>query len=204
MDTCSHGRRVDPSSPCPQCDAPAEAGPPGRSRWRAGATAAAVVAAVVVVATPSLLSGNDQDEPAKDEAATAAVEDDAEPHRLRGTFVLIDPDRIEGPADACTGTGAFDDVRPGLEITVRDDEGTILAVTGARNMTAAEVDEYLVDQNISGVLDPEQEEICPLAFAAEVRPAASYRVEMGSRATITTTADRLAEDDWRVSYVAGL
>jgi hypothetical protein len=81
----------------------------------------------------------------------------------------------------CMGLGGYEDIRPGTRITVKDQSGTIVAVT------------ELAPDPLSEDFDE-----CSFQFVAEVPEAEFYTISMRRRGDITFSFDELEQADWSV------
>ena len=118
---------------------------------------------------------------------TAIVLDIKEPEKqvLTGEFTLNDEDII-GTGDHCFGTGGYDDFGPGMNVTVRDGNGSIIA-SGDTVSSDAFPDNYS----------------CTVEFAVEVDDVEFYAIEVGHRGELSYSKEELEEQGWNVSLVLG-
>lgn len=114
----------------------------------------------------------------------------AESYTIEGVFALVDADGIHieraGPAaraEWCAGTGGYDDIEPGLQVVVRDGEGSTLG-TG-RLEYDHEAHEATND-------------LCPLVFTVEVPRSDFYSIEVGRRGELVYDFDEMEEMGWEV------
>jgi hypothetical protein len=84
---------------------------------------------------------------------------------MQGEFALYDSDSA---ANGCVGTGGYNDIRPGVSVTVRDGGGDTIATgaLGSGEVTAGE--------------------FCTYNFRIEVPDADFYRVEVAGRGSLST------------------
>jgi hypothetical protein len=131
---------------------------------------------------------------------------------LRGVFVLSDYSGSTGEWDDCQGDGGYSDFGPGMDVTIRNGEGDIIATTATMS-----ADDYIdehgdpdedgesgADADLADTLELSDDlGWCPVLWVADV-PAdeAFYEVEVGSRGEVTYSAEEVDEADWSVS--AGL
>jgi hypothetical protein len=98
-------------------------------------------------------------------------------------YGLLDSD---GNSDCAGGGGGYDDIAPGMPVTVSDERGTILAST----TLPEDGDEYALGCIWTmHVLVPDD--------------AAQYSVEGGRRGAVTYSHQELEKDDWKVSVGIG-
>jgi hypothetical protein len=98
-------------------------------------------------------------------------------------YGLLDTD---GGSDCSGGGGGYNDIAPGMPVTVSDEKGTILAST----------------------MLPEDGEEYPFGciwtmHVAVPDDAAQYSVEGGRRGAVTYSHQELDKDDWKVSVGIG-
>jgi hypothetical protein len=110
-----------------------------------------------------------------------------ERHVITGTFTLqgTEGDDFVDIGDSCSGTGGYDDVEPGLQVTVSDQAGTVIG-NGA-----------LGDgETIS--------EGCQFRFELNSVPLATfYRVEVGRRGQLSYSLDQMKQASWSVELTLG-
>lgn len=124
---------------------PAPPSPGGISKQAAALIA--VVAAVVVggvVALVFILAGGEEEPPAE-----------AETFIVSGTLTLDDASGIQGAAftsgSTCMGTGGYDDIVPGAQVTVYDNAGAILAVGALEDGSVLNPGSCLFKFHVEGV-----------------------------------------------------
>lgn len=160
-----------------------------------------VAAAVVLVGVTVLVLASGSDDPT-----------------LTGEFSLSDTDSISGSAESCRGTGGYSDFGPGMNVTVRDGSGEIIA---SSNTTSLDVETYFGSDESSeledearseGDDDMDPEELadlmfdvlgCTVTFEVQVPEADFYAIEVGRRGELSYSRDELAERDWNVSLTLG-
>lgn len=181
MITCPNGHPVSVGQRyCPECGAavvqdtvtqtaegdqptPPATTPSGRSRAPliiAGAILGAVLVTVLIVV---FLGGE-------------------ETHVIQGEFTLLDSDTA---SNDCVGTGGYNDIAPGVSVTVRDGSGSTLA-TGRLGEGEA----------LTGLG-------CTYKFNVEVPDAAFYRVEVSHRGELEYSKAELENADWKVDASLG-
>lgn len=137
---------------------------------------------------------------------------------ITGSITLFDLDGVDGGLTSCQGTGGYSDIDAGMDITVRDAEGTIVGSSSVRNMSEAEVRELLSDDegqsdsdesnrssdaDVEDMLDTFDGFACPLAFEVEVATVDFYEIKIGRRGELSASREELEEDDWTVNYTIG-
>lgn len=119
-----------------------------------------------------------------------------ESYTIEGVFTLRDPGSIllfgAGPGarpDSCAGNGGYDDVEPGLQVVVRDGEGSTLG-TGR---LAYDHDAHEASRDV-----------CPLVFGVPGLPRSDfYAVEVGRRGELVYSFDELEAAGWEVQATLG-
>jgi hypothetical protein len=127
-------------------------------------------------------------------AATSSVGDKATPttttqerHVITGTFLLSGSEGEDFFADGsgCQGTSGYDDVEPGLQVTISDQSGTVI---GNGALDSGEV----------------QEAGCMFRFEVNNIPVASfYKVAVGRRGEISYSIDQMKQMSWSVELSLG-
>jgi hypothetical protein len=127
-------------------------------------------------------------------AATKSLGETATPttttqerHVITGTFLLSGTEGDDFFADGggCQGTSGYDDVEPGLQVTVSDQSGTVIG---------------------NGALDSgeAQEGGCVFRFEVNNIPVASfYKVAVGRRGEISYSLDQMKQASWSVELSLG-
>jgi hypothetical protein len=123
----------------------------------------------------------------------ASVGENFDQQVIHGTMTLIDTD-IAGDWDDCYGTGGYDDFGAGMNVTVRNGDGTIIGSVDARNLTSA-------DPDAAEARDLEY--FCTIAFDVDVEAAEFYTVEAGHRGELSYSAKEMADEDWTVALSLG-
>jgi hypothetical protein len=157
---------TQPSPPPPVSGGDAGAGPPevdqrGRSRVPLIVGGVVLVAVIGVIVALSLAGGG---------------------HTIAGTFSLFDSEVSE----SCQGSGGYEDIRPGADVTIRNETGATIA-TGALGSG-----EYA-----SGFG-------CDYDFSVEGVPdAAFYRIEVSHRGEVEYSKSEMEQQDWTVQLSLG-
>ena len=127
-------------------------------------------------------------------AATNSVGQQATPttttqerHVITGTFLLSGTEGEDFFSDGggCQGTSGYDDVEPGLQVTISDQSGTVIG---------------------TGALDSGQvlEAGCVFRFEVNNIPVASfYKVAVGRRGEISYSLDQMKQASWSVELSLG-
>lgn len=212
MKQCVNGHEVaDGQRFCSECgtpippeagvgpDQPSEGAPPAagvvqgtareperkRRRWVLAAAIVAVLA-VAGVGAALLLGSSDRNE-------------------VSGLFRLLDVG-VQGSALNCSGTGGYDDFRAGMDVTVRDGDGSLLAAGSVRHPEDIdELVEFLIAAGESDSVSDARKWIrdterisCYLVWELDVPKSEFYVVEIGRRGDLTFTHEELVEQNWMV------
>ena len=109
-----------------------------------------------------------------------------EPHSIIGILTLTDTDEFWSEGDPCAGSGGYDDIQEGAQVTVKDENGHVLATSDL----------------LEGVAASDYE--CDFAFAIpDVPEARFYAVEISHRGEITNSRRDLERNDWFVGLTLG-
>lgn len=137
-------------------------------------------------------------EPASVRPASTPALVDAD-YEITGTFRVYQCDgcgysNIDFPASGkCVGSGGYADIRPGLQVLVGDETGTLRGVG------------YLGEGSI--FLDFESDALgtgCEFEFAVgSLPPATFYQVGAGQRGTVTFSFEDLQANDWSIMLSLG-
>jgi hypothetical protein len=127
-------------------------------------------------------------------AATKSISQKATPttttqerHVITGTFLLsgVEGEDFITSDGGCQGTSGYDDVEPGLQVTISDQSGTVIG-TGALDSGQA------------------QEAGCVFHFEVNNIPVASfYKVAVGRRGEISYSQDQMKQASWSVELSLG-
>jgi hypothetical protein len=108
-------------------------------------------------------------------------------YTMTGTFTLGPSSSFIGGTDFCRGTGAYDDIKAGAEVTVKNESGKIIGTS------------RLTDQPIRV-----PEDKCVLEFEVTSLPAAdSYSIAVGRRGAITYSHADMQKAKWVVDLIVG-
>lgn len=105
--------------------------------------------------------------------------------------------------DRCVGTRGYADFGPGMNVTVRDETGTIVATASTSNLSVADETgawsaEYQVATS-KETLVPR----CFVKFEVDVPAAAFYQITIGTRSDQSYSSADLDAQGWHVVYVLG-
>jgi hypothetical protein len=108
-------------------------------------------------------------------------------HTMMGTFTLGPSSSFIGGTDFCRGTGAYDDIKAGAEVTVKNESGKIIGTS------------QLTDQPIRV-----PEDKCVLNFQVTSLPVAdSYSIAVGRRGEMTYSYADMQKANWMVALTVG-
>lgn len=111
----------------------------------------------------------------------------ASQHTLTGTFTLVDPNRLGFDADGCYGRGGYRDIKGGLEVVVRDGEGSVIGKG------------RLMDGEVDGAA-----QMCSFSFEiADIPTSDFYELSVGRRGDSVYTFDEMKSLDWRIDLYLG-
>lgn len=110
----------------------------------------------------------------------------AETYDLDGILVLRDRDARWKKGGACRGKRGYDDIRPGMQIRVRDSDGTLLGIGSLEDGKAYSARE------------------CWFWFTIEHLPRARlYELESGRRGILAYSFEEIDERGWLVEITIG-
>lgn len=113
------------------------------------------------------------------------------PQLLQGGVQIRFPNAIAGEDDSCRAREGFDDVRPGVNLVVRDPRGDIVGTTtlGAGKVVRPPEDEV---EHWSDAVP-----WCVFGFSVQVPPNLGfYTVDAGRRGQVTFSQEDLEETGW--------
>lgn len=126
-------------------------------------------------------------------------------HEMKGLMQLFSAGNVDGDIEHCKGTGGYDDIDEGADVTIKDQDGKIVGTGRLRNGTKDEVLERLVasgekEEGLTDILDDSDGIVCVLLFEADVADADIYSIQVGNdtRGAITMSTKDLEESDWIV------
>jgi hypothetical protein len=106
-------------------------------------------------------------------------------HDIKGTFALTDSGKFT-TGQICQGSGGYDDIQAGAQITVKDGSGKTLA-TG---------------ELVSGVAD--DADTCTFPFVVTGVPGADfYAISVSHRGEITFSRSQMTSNGWSVGLTLG-
>jgi hypothetical protein len=146
---------------------------------------------VVMLAALALsLVGCGGDGGSSSDAPTTTLEE----YTITGRFLLlgsaanddfVEYERTSGPGVACAGYGGYGDVKPGLQVTVEDEKGTIIG-DGALSEGSSVADG------------------CSFDFKVPDLPRANfYKIEVGRRGNVNYKYDAIKAAGWNVTLTLG-
>jgi hypothetical protein len=109
-------------------------------------------------------------------------------HVVTGTFTLTQDDFVDRTGPGCAGKGGYDDIRNGLDVTIKNESGTILATGSLTSRTPSEITRT-----------------CTFTFTVPGVPddATFYVVEVGKRGELTYSHADMEAANWRVEFTLG-
>lgn len=132
---------------------------------------------------------------------------------LTGAFTLSDTESVSGTAEACSGTGGYSDFGPGMNVTIRNGSGAIIA---SANTTSLDADERFGSEEETETEDGDEpmspKELadsmfeflgCTVVFEVDVPSEEFYEIEVGKRGELSYSRQELEEKDWDVSLTLG-
>ena len=134
---------------------------------------------------------------------------------LQGVMVLMDEDAPVDDWTDCEGEGGYSDFGPGMNVTVRNGEGTIIGSGATRSLTAEDVPEGESEEVLAGAssFSAAQQNAylsdagfgfgCTVAFELEVPDAEFYEIEVGRRGELSYSRSELEAMDWDVELTLG-
>jgi hypothetical protein len=141
--------------------------------------------AVVIGAFVLVLAGCGGNDAKEQPQATSTTE---ERHSLSGTFLLNGTEGeefIEGDAKSCSGTGGYEDIVDGAQVTITNESGTVI---GTGNLERSE--------NIDAA--------CRFYFTVPNLPIAKfYGIEVSHRGQVRYSHEQLQGENWNVSLDLG-
>ena len=131
--------------------------------------------------------------------------------RLSGTFLLTDWSEVSGDWDGCSGTGGYSDFGPGMNVTIRNGDGEIIATTATQSGSDYLDEHEDPDENDDGRGDittlmenSGDMGFCAVRWSVEVpNDEAFYEVTIGRRGELTYSRSDLDEEDWDVFETLG-
>lgn len=127
---------------------------------------------------------------------------------LRGTVTLHTSEGfVSGPRSECQGTRGYNDIGPGMSVTVRDGKGVILGATTTKAVNALPPERESI---LTGLLvsdKPRRNGIayndCTVWYEVPVANSEFYEVEIGKRGKQVYPRTELVQNGWVVSAVIG-
>lgn len=128
-----------------------------------------------------------------DEASKVVIEVGALPTiTITGTFTLVaDPELDESRAgETCSGSGGYSDFGDGMNVTIRDGNGTIIATTSSRDTKWTSLD------GVGGLW-------CRTSFESTADIVDFYEISIGRRGELSYSFDELEAVDFDVALTLG-
>ncbi|MGI9051942.1 MAG: hypothetical protein ACR2HQ_04730 [Ilumatobacteraceae bacterium] len=192
----------------------------------------AVVCAVAVLALGACGGADDDDNSSGGASTQVPVTAEEGPPKLEGAFVLqAEEDDVTGGWSSCSGQGGYNDFKPGMNVTVRDQAGTIVGSGSARALTENDQQSGRPELIAAATFAESVQEAdvatgatCVLAFSLDVNkaerrvggvrrrccavgvvsvPVEFYAVEIGSRSELTYSLTDLEAQNWWVELSLG-
>lgn len=150
-------------------------------------------------------------------AAFQVIGGEDEKRSITGEFTLTDTESVMGEATSCRGTGGYDDFGAGMNVTVKNGRGQIVASGSTENIPA----DYLAEDDLDAKSDDEvgsdtdemsdDEKLdlffdyigCVVIFEVEVPVEDFYSIEVGRRGDLSYSYEDLEEMDWAVALSLG-
>lgn len=108
---------------------------------------------------------------------------------LHGTITLTSSSGVSHSGTKCNGTGGYDDLTGGAPVTVKNENGSVIA-TGS------------LDEGVSDTTYPTVS--CHFSFTIPNLPDAKfYSIEVTHRGALTYSQDQLKSKDWKVDLSIG-
>ena len=111
---------------------------------------------------------------------------------ITGTFTLIADPRLDTSAEGqpCSGSGGYSDFGSGMNVTVRDDAGSIIATTNS------DTAEWVQISGVGGLW-------CRTAFEVDADIVDFYSIAVGRRGELSYSFDDLQAADFHVELTLG-
>ncbi|MEB3247756.1 MAG: hypothetical protein VKK07_00245 [Merismopediaceae bacterium] len=107
-------------------------------------------------------------------------------YTITGSLTLVDS-KIEGSQTNCYGTGGYSDIEGGMEVTIRNDIGKIIAI-GRTDAGYRQQGEY------SSVT-------CIFPFkVTDIPRSPFYSIEIGRRGKVNFSYTELQKQKWKVNF----
>lgn len=142
------------------------------------------------------------------------VTGDEDGQTLTGEFTLTDTESVSGTAESCRGTGGYSDVGPGMNVTVRNGSGEIIASGNTESLdaeehfgTEAEEDSEEGEESTSPQeLAETMFEVlgCTVVFEIDIPKSEFYAIAVGRRGELSYSREELEELNWNVSLTVTL
>ena len=136
-------------------------------------------------------------------AALAGVFGSQKETTLRGVFTLYDND-IDGDISDCSGTGGFADFGFGMDVTIRDGKGDIVANAFTKSINTDEIFKIVMD-NLPGetITSWTLGKSCIVYFETTLPNKDFYEIEIGRRGSMSFSKSELEDQSYFVSLTLG-
>ena len=135
-------------------------------------------------------------------AALAGVFASEKETTLRAVFTLYDND-IDGGWGDCRGTGGYADFGFGMDVTVRDGKGDIVATATTKSPDTDEIFEILLDNLSIGIMSSWTSDTCTVYFETTLPNKDFYEIEIGRRGSMSFSKSELEDKSYFVSLTLG-
>jgi len=108
---------------------------------------------------------------------------------LHGTLTLTSSSGVSHSGTSCQGTAGYDDLTQGAPVTVKNENGSIIATSS--------LDAGVADSTYPTV-------VCHFSFTVENLPDAKfYAIEISHRGEVTYSKDQLSGNGWKADATIG-
>jgi hypothetical protein len=132
----------------------------------------------------------------------------AGPGAIGVSFSLLDLGELSGTVGNCSGTGGYSDFEPGVDVTVRDKQGSIVGSGGMKSLEQLQVQEPEFFEQFGGPkagdLGEDAVITCRLGALIQIEGESDfYEIDVGRRGETSVTRSELEENDWIISLSLG-
>lgn len=145
-----------------------------------------MTALAVLLVLAACGDGADEGGPRTTTASTESTTTEPATYDVRGTMTLTQANAIDQPGERCNGSGGFDDIRQGTQVTVSDGGGDLLAIGELGSGTKLDVLHCEFDVTVE-----------------DVPVADFYEIEVASRGGINYSFEDMEAAGWRVDLTLG-
>ncbi|MBI5089883.1 MAG: hypothetical protein HZB15_13755 [Actinobacteria bacterium] len=135
--------------------------------------------------------------------AACAPGDDDSRAVIEGTLTLRATDNIDGGWDDCRGTEEYDDVGPGMAVTILDPAGDTIGAGRTRSLRGGDQDGRGVIAQAARAAEVADGTSCTVSFSVGVNDAETFRIQVGSRGDRRASRSELARTQWFVEFEVG-